>query len=92
MKKCIYKENAITLIALVITIIILLILAGITISMSLGENGIITQANNAKKSTQESQEKENFSLEISEYMMESTSLDDLYNKLIDNTSYKKVKK
>ena len=45
------KEKGITLIALVITIVILLILAGITITTLTGNNGILTQANNAKKAT-----------------------------------------
>ena len=40
-----YKnENAITLIALVITIIILIILAGISIKLIFGENGLIVKA------------------------------------------------
>ena len=44
------KENrGITLIALVITIIVLLILAGVTIAMLTGENGILKQAQNAKE-------------------------------------------
>ncbi len=42
------KETGITLIALVITIIVLLILAGVSIAMLTGDNGILTQANNAK--------------------------------------------
>lgn len=41
-------EKGITLIALVITIIVLLILAGVSIAMLTGNNGILTQANNAK--------------------------------------------
>ena len=45
------KENGITLIALVITIIVLLILAGVAISMLSGENGILNQAAKAKTST-----------------------------------------
>ena len=36
------KENGITLIALIVTIIILLILAGVTIATLTGENGILT--------------------------------------------------
>ena len=40
-------QNGITLIALVITIIILLILAGITISLTLGEHGIINMGEKA---------------------------------------------
>ena len=42
------KEKGITLIALVITIVVLLILSGITINMLLGENGIIRTAQEAK--------------------------------------------
>ena len=41
------KKDGITLIALVITIIVLLILAGITISFVLGDNGIIAKARKA---------------------------------------------
>lgn len=43
------KEKAITLIALVITIIVLLILAGVSIATLTGENGILTRANDAKE-------------------------------------------
>ena len=42
------KTRGITLIALVVTIVVLLILAAVSISMLGGENGIITQAQNAK--------------------------------------------
>ena len=45
------NERAITLIALIITIIVLLILAGVTIATLTGENGIITRAEEAKKET-----------------------------------------
>ncbi len=44
------KEGAITLIALVITIIILLILAGITIATLTGENGLFARSKEAKES------------------------------------------
>ena len=40
--------RGITLIALVITIVVLLILAGVSIAMLTGENGILTQTQNAK--------------------------------------------
>ena len=46
------EEKGITLIALVITIIVLLILAGITLSMVLGPNGIINRAKQAKEETE----------------------------------------
>ena len=52
------EERGITLIALVITIIVLLILAGISISMLTGENGILNQAAKAKDMTDISSIKE----------------------------------
>ena len=45
------KNKGITLIALVITIIVLLILAGISIATLAGDNGILTKANEAKEET-----------------------------------------
>ncbi len=47
-KRMSIKEEGITLVALVVTIIVLLILAGVTINMVLGENGIIQKAKSAK--------------------------------------------
>ena len=46
------KNNGITLIALVITIIVLLILAGVTIATLTGENGILTRASEAAERTE----------------------------------------
>ena len=46
------KEQGITLIALVVTIIVLIILAGVSIAMVVGDNGIITQAQKAKENIQ----------------------------------------
>lgn len=43
------KSKGITLIALVITIIILIILAGVSINLTFGDNGILTKAKEAKK-------------------------------------------
>ena len=48
-------SSGITLIALVVTIIILLILAGISIQMLTGDNGILTRAGEAKENTEQSQ-------------------------------------
>ena len=59
MKNSIKKEEkGITLIALVITIIVLLILAGVAIDMLSGENGILTKAAGAKERTEAAQERE----------------------------------
>ena len=58
MKNLLIYNKGITLIALVITIIVLLILAGVSVTMLTGNNGILTQAQNAKKETEEAQEDE----------------------------------
>ena len=46
------KEKGITLVSLVVTIIILIILAGVSINLTLGKNGIITIAKQAKENTE----------------------------------------
>ena len=55
-------NKGITLIALVITIIVLLILAGVSIAMLTGENGVLTKATEAKDQTEIAQEKEEISM------------------------------
>lgn len=52
------KEKGITLVALVVTIVVLLILAGVSINLVLGENGLITQAKEAKTRTSAEEENE----------------------------------
>ena len=68
MKKVIINQKeaqkGITLIALVITIIVLLILAGVSIAMLTGQNGILTQANNAKNETELASAKEKVELAV----------------------------
>ncbi len=55
-------KNGITLIALVITVIVLLILAGISISMLSGDNSILSRATQAKTKTGNAQDEETISL------------------------------
>ena len=62
-KSYIKLNKGITLIALVITIIVLLILAGVSIAMLTGTNGILTQAQNTKQMTEIAQVKEEWDLE-----------------------------
>ena len=57
-------NKGITLIALIITIIVLLILTGVTIATLTGENGILTQAKNAKKEMTKAEAKERLQLEV----------------------------
>jgi len=57
-------QNGITLIALVITIIVLLILAGVSIAMLTGQNGILTQAQNSKTVTENKSAEEKVKLSV----------------------------
>ena len=74
------REKGITLIALVITIVVLLILAGVSIAMLTGDNGIITQAQNAKESTDSAEEKEGVELAVTA----ATIKDNGYGKINQN--------
>ena len=56
------KNKGITLIALIITIIVLLILSGVSIATLTGDNGIITQAIEAREQTEIAEEREQIEL------------------------------
>ena len=58
MRKILKKEKGITLVALSVTIIIMIILAGITIRGLIGENGLVEQAKRARDDTKESAQKD----------------------------------
>ena len=58
------NQKGITLIALVITIIVLLILAGVSIAMLTGENGLLTRANEAKEDTKVAEVVERINMEL----------------------------
>ena len=53
--KILQKKKGITLIALVITIVIMLLLAGVAIQMTIGENGLLAKATNSKKEQSKSE-------------------------------------
>ena len=64
------KQSGITLVALVVTIVVLLILAGITIMYTMGENSIFKKAQEAKNKTEDAIQNEQ------EYM---NSIDNMIN-------------
>ena len=64
MKRNFKNAKGITLIALVITIIVLLILAGVTIITLTGDNGILKKAGDAKIQTEQAKEDENLKIAI----------------------------
>ena len=66
------NQKGITLVALVVTIIVLIILAGISINLLLGDNGIITIAKKAKENTELAK------------IEEETELNELYTQLENN--------
>ena len=61
------KEKGITLIALVVTIVVLLILAGVSISMLTGENGIITRAEESSIKNDNGAVLEGIKLKLADY-------------------------
>ena len=79
-KELLKNDKGITLIALVITIIILLILAGVAIATLTGENGLFARAKQAKQTQTESEMKEKLNLSIQELQVEKlteATLDDI---------------
>ena len=56
------RDSGITLVALVVTIVILIILATVTINVTIGDNGLVTKANEAKYMTELSTCKEELEL------------------------------
>ena len=66
------KERGITLIALIVTIIVLLILAGVSIAMLTGDNGILSQTQNAKNKTEEAERNEKLDLLKQEDLINET--------------------
>lgn len=59
------NQKGITLVALVITIVVLLILAGVTISMVMGPNGVLTNANKAKEGSAEGNARDALTMALS---------------------------
>ena len=78
------SNHAITLITLVITIIILLILAGVAINITIGENGLFTRAKYAKKQMEKASIIEQIQTEIIEKQIENES------QKIDSESLEKI--
>ena len=69
-KKKELKQRGITLIALVVTIVILLILAGVTLSLSLSQNGLFSRAQNAADKYKKAQNDEKQMIEELERQFE----------------------
>ncbi len=69
------STNGITLVSLVVTIIVLIILAGISLNLTLGENGLFTMAKKAKENIELAQ------------IEEQTRMNELYDELEQGSYY-----
>lgn len=85
------SSKGITLIAMVVTIIVLLILAGISITMTIGENGLITKAGEGSKSIKYATYKEEVDLYFQGEFTKSKGNSDAYNvSITDKTKLKEI--
>lgn len=64
------NQKGITLVALVITIVVLLILAGVTISMVMGDNGILSNSQKAKQESAKGAAKDALTTALADIQME----------------------
>lgn len=71
-------QKGITLVALVVTIIVLIILAGISVSLLVGDNGLITRAKEAKNVQLNAEAKENL-----EYNEALTKINEIWQQYLD---------
>ena len=77
MKNKLRKKEGITLIALVITIIVLLILAGVSISMISSQDGILNKATSAKETQKNATELERVNLAVQAALVDGEGTVDL---------------
>ena len=81
------SNKGITLIALILTVIVLLILAGVSINMVIGENGLISKSTSAVNKYKMAEIKEKIELNIATSMMKKNggilSMDDIFKGLIE---------
>ncbi len=75
------RNKGITLVALVVTIVIMLILAGVTLNIAISDNGIFNKAKKAVKSYDTASEKETLSLSVLNYNITNNEADKIGEKL-----------
>lgn len=78
-----HNNSGITLVALVVTIVVLLILAGVSINLVIGQNGLMNRAKEAKEQTlQARKEEEKLFSDIDEKITEYIDID--WNEIFAN--------
>ena len=81
-----FKEKGITLVSLVVTVVVLMILAGVIISNNMGENGVLNIVNDKKEETEKMTIEETIKTELAEDPPESYSAPNrIFEKLWPNT-------
>lgn len=92
-----FKNNGITLIALIVTIIVLLILAGISITFLFGENGILNKAENAKLENEKAEVLEKLKVKVMDLSVNEignnsnkVKLSDIKDNLLNDSEVKNV--
>lgn len=82
------KSNGITLVALVITIIVFLILAGVSIATLTGDNGLLTKSQQAKEENEKASDRDKIAMAVSETQIGKNGYQELNSnnlqKAIDN--------
>ena len=76
MKRQKKNESGITLVALVVSIIVMLVLAGVSLNATIGENGIVTRAQEAALQQKVAEELENLNLELTKLNVDTISTDE----------------
>ncbi len=84
------SNTGITLVALVVTIIVLLILAGVSINLVAGSNGLLNKATKAVDVTNTAKIKEDIELKIAEMQMDYYSDSNLRNQYVNVNEYIKA--
>ena len=83
------NSKGITLIALVVTIVVLLILAGVSINVLMGDNGIIRSAQNAKQKWEDAEKNDEEAINaISDFLMSTEVISYAVNKDSENSENK----
>lgn len=97
MKKLKYSQG-ITLIALIITIILMLILAGVVISLTIGENGLIEKSKQAAEKYKIEEIREKVNIEMANVIAKETALgndvtiDKILQELLENETFESIDK
>ncbi len=84
------SSKGITLIALVVTIIVLLILAGVVIAMLTGQNGLLTQAQNAREANKRAEIIEQIKLDISAAQIDNATKEGSKTAAISKAQMKEI--